>query len=353
MKPLVPEDIDAGYHVAAEGRAWHRAIAASALGALRHSDPARILKDAWPRDERAALILRGAVNPTTTADFPVANITDAFRSLAPGSAALALFERGLKLDLTGLNSIRVPGIAAWPSQAVFVAEGAAGPSIQWRFGGAVVGPTKKILILAAATGELEAANPLTTSAVVGRVLADATNKSIDMVAFGTAPADDVQPPGLLNGVVPIPAAGPGLDEMAAMAEDLGALIGAVGEASIDPTDAVFVCSPREAMIIKSKVGPRFDNPILTTLGLPAKAVACFAPAAIASGYQGGPQIETSHQAVYHAEAATPEEIVDAGGALAVPTISTFQSDVISIKVRGRAAWAVTPGGAQVIQNVNW
>jgi hypothetical protein len=39
-----------------------------------------------------------------------------------------------------------------------------------------------------------------------------------------------------------------------MAEDLGALTGAMGLASIDTTGAAFVCSPREATIIKTKGG---------------------------------------------------------------------------------------------------
>jgi hypothetical protein len=341
---------DPGGLLQAESRSWHRAIAASALGVAQRGDPAKILKQAWPHDERAAVILRGAVGPTPVPDFPALNIAEAFRSLAPGSAALALFERGLKLDLTGLNSIRVPNIASWPAQPVFVAEGAPGPSVQWRFGGAVVGPTRKILVLAATSRELEDATPETASAVIGRVLADATNKSIDMVAFGTAPADAVQPSGLLYGVPPIPASPAGSD---AMADDLGNLVGAIGDASVDPTGAVFVCSPREATIIKTRVGPKFDSPVLSTLGLPAKTVACFAPAAVASGYQEAPQIETSHQAVYHAEGTSPAEIVDTGGALAAPTLSTFQTDVISIKVRGSAAWAVAPGGAQVVNDVNW
>ena len=225
--------------------------------------------------------------------------------------------------------------------------------MQWPFGGAVVGPTKKILVLAATSSELEDATPETASAVIGRVLADATNKSIDMVAFGTAPADAVQPSGLLYGVPPTPASPAGSDAMTAMANDLGNLVGAIGDASIDPTGAVFVCSPREATIIKTRASARFDAPVLSTLGLPAKTVACFAPAAVASGYQEAPQIETSHQAVYHAEATSPAEIVDTGGAFAAPTLSTFQTDVISIKVRARTAWAVTPGGAQVVQNINW
>ena len=36
-----------------------------------------------------------------------------------------------------------------------------------------------------------------------------------------------------------------------------------------------------------------------------------------------------------------------------PTKSMWQTDIISIKVRANAAWAVMPGGAAVITAVNW
>jgi len=47
------------------------------------------------------------------------------------------------------------------------------------------------------------------------------------------------------------------------------------------------------------------------------------------------------------------DIVGPDGAIALPTKTAFQTDLISIRVRARAAWAVTPGGAQVINSVNW
>jgi hypothetical protein len=124
-----------------------------------------------------------------------------------------------------------------------------------------------------------------------------------------------------------------------MAEDLGALTGAIGAAGIDTTNTVFVCSSREATIIKTKVGPKFDYPVLSTLGLPTKTVACFASAAVASGYQDAPQIETSKTATIDFEDINPVD-VSPDGALALPTKSAFQTDLISIRVRARAAWAV-------------
>ena len=346
-RALVPEDLQNGQR---ERRSWHRVVAASALATLKRSNPADVLKSAWPTDQRAALILRAAQSPTSTDDFPAFDETGLFQSLAPSSAALRLFELGLKLDLSGINTIRIPNIATWEPQPIFVAEGAPGPTVQWGLGRTTLGPTRKILIMAATTDELENATPETASAIIGRLLADATNKSIDTIAFGTAAADDAQPAGLLHGVTPLPAAAAGPD---AMSEDLGALTGAIGAAGIDTTGAVFVCSPREATIIKSKVGPKFDHPVLSTLGLPAKSVACFAPAAVASGYQDAPQIETSKTATVHFEDGSPADIVGPEGALAFPTKAAFQTDLISIRVRARAAWAVTPGGAQIISNVTW
>lgn len=181
-------------------------------------------------------------------------------------------------------------------------------------------------------------------------MSDVASRSIDLTAFGTGPGDAASPSGLLHGVTVIPAAAAGPD---AMSEDLGALIGAIANAGIDPTGAVFVCSSREAAILKARVGPKFDYPILPTLGLQAKTVAAFAPAAIASGYQDHPQVEASRSGVVHYDDSDPSPIVAPDGAAAWPTFSAYQSNLISIRLRARAAWACQQGGAQVIQSVNW
>jgi hypothetical protein len=347
-RALVPEDFQRDVQL--ERRSWHRVVTACALARAQRSDPETIMMAAWPSDQRAALILRAAQSSTATDDFPAFDRTGLFQSLAPSSAALQLFERGLQLDLAGITTIRIPNFGTLPPAPIFVGEGKPAPNVHWTFDATVLGPARKVLILAAVTGELEAATPESASALVGRILADASNKSIDAVAFGAAAADENQPAGLLRGVAPIAASAASPD---AMAEDLSALIGAIGATGIDSSGAVFVCSPREATIIKIKVGPKFDHPVLSTLGLPAKTVACFAPAAVASGYEDAPQIETSKTATVHFEDASPADIVGLDGTIAVPTKSAFQTHLISIRVRARAAWAVTPGGAQVINNVNW
>ena len=213
-----------------------------------------------------------------------------------------------------------------------------------------MGPVKKILMLSAVTEELENSTPETASAVIGRVLADVANRGIDAAAFGNAAADAAKPAGLLYGVTPIVAtAGGGTD---AMVDDLGNLIGAIGAAGIDTSGVVFVAGPKEATMIKIKVGPKFDYQIFsTTLGLAAGSVACFAPAGVASGYQGAPTIETRKPPTLHFEDTTPLDI--SGGSVAAPVKSIFQSGLISIRVRANVAWAVTTGAAQVITAVTW
>jgi hypothetical protein len=331
-----------------ERRSWHRAIAAKVLATNRWGDPAKIAKAAWPSDERALMIAKGAVTPTTSAMLWSYNPVVAYRSLAPSSAALALFQYGMMLDLTGATTIRIPAIVPGVLP-VFVGEGMPGPVVKRSLSSTILGPVRKILLFATATGELENCTPETASAVIGRILADAAERSIDATAFGTTTDDGVTPTGLLHGVTPTAAATAGPD---AMAEDLGALTGAIGAAGIDPNGAVFVCGPREATIIKTKASLRLDNLILTTLGLPAKSVACFAPAGIVSGYQDDPTIEIRPEGVLHYEDTTPADIGTAGG-VAAPTKSAFQTNLLAIKVRGNCAWVAANGAAQVITAVNW
>ena len=237
-----------------------------------------------------------------------------------------------------------------PVQPVFVEEGKPAPNVQWNFAAStVLGPVRKILMLAAVTEELENCTPEAASAVIGRVLADVANRGIDTAAFGTGAADTVKPAGLLHNVTPIAAATAGVD---AMTNDLGNLAGAIGATGIDASNVVYVAGPREAQIIKAKVGAKFNSTVLMTLGLPAKSVAAFAPEGVFSGYQDAPMIETRKSAAYHFDDTTPLDI-STGTTVAAPVKSLFQSGLIGIKVRANCAWAVATGAAQVIAAVNW
>jgi hypothetical protein len=333
-----------------EAQSIRRAIAAKAIAIRQRSTPEKILRQNWPRDEGAATILRSAVTPTKLGDYPSTDVIVTLRSLAPGSAALKLFTKSVQIDLKGVNTVRIPNLAALPVKPVFVAEGAPAPAVQFTTAASTLGPVKKILVLSGVSHELFDASAETAANVVGRILADASNAAIDKTAFDANPADAARPAGLLNGVAPIPPAAAG---NGAMIEDLSNLVSAMGSQGVDPSDAVFVASPKQAMTIMLSSGPNFQNSVLMSLGLPAKTVCAFAPAGAYSGSQDAPVIETAEELAIHREDTSPQEIVSTGGVPAVPTSGFFQQDIIAIRVRAWCSWAVAPGAAQFVQNVNW
>ena len=137
-----------------------------------------------------------------------------------------------------------------------------------------------------------------------------------------------------------------------MANDLAALIEAIGSANIDVSDVTFVCRAREAALIKFYAGPKFDYEILPTNGLPPKSIMAVAPAALFVGFDGSPVIEVGKEAAYHFSD-TPADVVDGTGVLAAPTKSLWQSDILAIRLRAQCAWNIAPSGAAVIDGVTW
>jgi hypothetical protein len=129
-----------------------------------------------------------------TGDFPPLDVIGLFRSLATSSAAIQLLSRGRLVDLAGMTSVAVPS-SAGVRDAPFVAEGEPGPVVNLDFGTCKVGPTRKVLIMAAASAELENASPQGAINIVGAILSDAVGKSLDVAAFGGAAASAKRRPG--------------------------------------------------------------------------------------------------------------------------------------------------------------
>lgn len=335
-----------------EQRSLHRALTAIVLtGPSSQIGPEQFVNRSWPDDHQAIRITKAVSGPasTSTATALQLSAVGVFRSLAPTSAALALFDKGLTVDLRGLSSVRIPSITTALPPAAFVGEGLAAPAINPILTSNTIGPVKKLSIIAAVSEELETAGPELASVVIGKILGDISMKTIDSVAFGSQATDGITPQGLLYGVTPITAAAAGPP---AMSEDLGALAAAIAAANIDPAGVVYVCSAREAQVLKAAVGPKFDSPVLQSLGMPDKSIACFAPAAVLSGFSDLPTVETTKDALINfADPAT--DVVSSGGTLGAPSYSVFQMGIIAVKIRGFAAWTVVPGGAQLIANVNW
>jgi len=333
-------------------RSLVRACTAMALAGPTRSASA-VLKSAWPNDDAASLILRAAVSPTLTSNYPTFQAASVLPNLAPQSAAIRLFNASMVLDMAGVNTVRVPHAVTVPGP-IFVPEGAPAPTVQISLAATDVGPVRKILILAAVSSELENATPETASAVIGRVLSNAATKSLDSVAFGSAAADSAKPAGLLNGTPTLTAStATGVE---AIAEDIGAMAAAMAAAGVDPEGMILVAAPQQAVALKLLAGPKFDNPVFGTTALADGTVAAFAQGAVAAAFDGSPTVEASKEAVVHFEDTTPLAIGTPGSpnTVAAPTRSAFQQDMLIIRVRAKATWAViAPGGAQQITGVKW
>jgi len=337
---------------------WHRqnrrslvrSITAQTLASLRgERKPADILERAWGDDHVAQILLRAATTPTSTASFPAAEGLAGLVLLAPSSAALRLFETQLRLTLGQNSTVRVPSVAT-PPVAAFVPELSPGPVLQGALAATPLGPTKKILILAAITEELQQASGDTAATIIGNILGASAAKSIDATAFDANAGDDTRPPGLLHGVVPLAATaatGPG-GKVDAIVDDLGNIVAAMTAANVDPEGFVICASPREAVTLRLLAGPRFDNEIFGTTGLPDKTIAAFARGGVASDFEGTPAVEVAKSpAIVFAN--------PAGAAVGTaPTKSLYQEASIGLKLRQRGCWIVsTPGAVQTIANVSW
>lgn len=135
-----------------------------------------------------------------------------------------------------------------------------------------------------------------------------------------------------------------------VADDLGALAGAIGAAGINPDDMVIVTTL--AMKLRVLVSSsKLDNLVLSSPALAAGTVVGIVPGGLATGFRGTVQIESSRETLIHFESAEPEPIVE--DTMASPVRNAFQQDLTVLKVRARCAWTVQPGAVAVITGADW
>jgi hypothetical protein len=336
-----------------------RAITSVALSGDQSAE--KILARAWPNDHQALMVVeasererlgKAAVTPATLASsgFPAAVSVDVLPSLAPMSAAVRLFARCMQINLDRKNQVSVPrGVPGMTP--IFIGEGKPVPVVRLSFTSGMIGPARKILVSTAISNELDEAGPEAASDVIGRLLAEATTRSLDGVVFDSNADDGIRPAGLLHGLAAQPASTS--TGLAAIAADLASLAGAIGDAAVDAADMVIVANPRQAIQLKLLSGPKFDYPVFDTPMVPAKRIVAVAPLAVASAYSGVPTIEKKLNPAVHFEDTNPKLIVDAAGNAAAPVLSGFQSGMISIRVRCWGAWSVVAPGVAYCDNVNW
>jgi hypothetical protein len=351
MSSPIPLRADPAALARAERRSLVRAITAMALASRPTSPTADKLVKAWD-DPMAERILKSAQHATGTADFPQLQAIRVLPSLAPSSAASQLLALATTLDLSGVGTIKIPTIPPTTQTPVsWIGEDKPAPVIALSLGSVILGPTKKLLVLAAVSGEMAAASAANAETIVGRALEIAAGRALDSTLFSNAAATAVAPAGLLSGMTPLTASTS--KGAAGLAADLGALTGAIGAAGIATGDVVFVTTPDLQTRIRVLVGPAFANTVLSSPLLAAKSVVAVAPAALACGYEGSVEIDVSSATTIHMEDTAPADIVSTGGTPAYPTRSAFQDFFSVIRARCRAAYVVVSGGISLLAGADW
>jgi hypothetical protein len=248
------------------------------------------------------MLVRATVGPTSTLSGTAADLLAtgfAFFSYLPQSAAVALFQRALRLDFDGVHQFSIPTVTSAPAP-IFVADENPFIVVQETIAPTVVGPTHKMVVGAVLTNEAQMATPETAAAIIGRSLSAKAASSLDAVVFDSNAASSSRDAGLLQGLSSEGAtAGGGVTAMvgdiAKIADKLaGAGTGANGE------EIMWFAGTPAAVKLRALAGPMFTYPVIGTSGLADDMLVGVLPSGIASGYSGLPTID-SDQAVLHME----------------------------------------------------
>jgi hypothetical protein len=126
-------------------RSFNRYATAAVLGEMRKTAADAILRETWPDDSRAGLMLRSPVEVLKQSAIPGNAVIQLMR-LAPRSSVAQFAELVTKVDLSGVAAFSVP-LPTNFAVARFIAEGAEIPAVMGSFSGMAVGPVRKLALI--------------------------------------------------------------------------------------------------------------------------------------------------------------------------------------------------------------
>jgi hypothetical protein len=341
-KPFLPSD-------RRPGLVFERSILASIRATLdpQQSGAEAIAKRLWPNDKATPLLLRAAINPTSTTNasaLAVDTAADFVGALAPISAAAKLIALGMRVSLDGINSVSIPRRQGGkPATAVgWVTQGAPIPVKQYTLDHATLGPTCKLALLVGVTREL--AEYADGDSVIMTLVREDLAASLDASIFSNAAAvAGTRPAGLFVGATVIGGAAAGAD---AMATDLEKLAGAVLDAG--GSEVVFIASPKQAAAIQLRMLTPNPPRVWSCPALPAGTIAAVEPSAFVSAFGPVPKIRASKEATPQFDTNPTPDVI------AAPMRSAWQTDTIIIRAILDATWCMRATGmVSVIVDAHW
>ncbi len=300
-------------------------------------------------------LTRAASAPATIGDPAWAGaalrdlVGDLLQDTTTLSAAANLMQRGLKVSLDGIASLRIPGRLADPSlAAAWLVEGAPSPM---RSPPLSAGPTltpKKIGVLSAYTAEQAASSSI--DVFVRQALVEATGLALDAAMFSSNP-DGASPPGILTNAVSVTASTSGAGW--ALSSDLGSLVEGLSSVG-GGAEPIIVAAPHQFASMHTWLSETTKfYPVFASTALPAGTVIAVERSSFVSSYDAVPEFSASLGATVHMESSAPTDLVVSGVA-ATPTKSFFQTDVIGLKMVLRAAWGLRNSQhVAIVEGVSW
>jgi hypothetical protein len=342
-RPFLPSDRK-------PGQVFERATLAAVRAAI---DPEklgaeRIAKKLWPADTDTQMVLRAAVNPSDTANAASLSINtagDFVASLVPSSAAARLIDAGLRLSLSGINTLSIPRRQGHKpaSDIKWVSLGSPIPVKQYTLDSVTLGPTCKLPIMVGLSREL--ATFANGDEVIMTLVREDIAASLDASVFSNAAAvAGTRPAGLFYGLTPI-IGEPTLSD--AMLIDMGKLSGAISNAG-GSGDYVYVMSPRQYGYAQLRLLVPRPPTIWPCASLPNGTVCCIDVGAFASAFGPTPRITSSTEATIVFDDTNPGTPTSTG-----PTRSAWQTDMIVIRAILDASWCMRANMVSVITDAHW
>jgi hypothetical protein len=333
----------------AAAREWRTAFvqraAIKALIEVNNKSEADVLQD-WSNDPTAKLARRSAVQPLKTSDLPGSNII-AFKALAPNSPAVAVLAAGEQFDLTGINQVEFPLMQSFTS-ADWVAPGDPIKVGQGVFSSMTLGPMCALKMIVGLSSALETASAGQASSIIERAVEIAIGRGLAAKLFSTDPAvPGLSPAGLLLNAAAVVGS-------ANMSVDLGALVGKISAAGLDPERIIFIAAAEQANSIKVAAGSSFNHRVIGANLTPGTVIAVSAAGLAVSG-GGEPRVDISKFADLHMEDTAPAHIGTAGvpPTVAAPSINLFQTAVYGLRVVASVCWVAASGSVAVATGCSW
>jgi len=337
-----------------------RAMTVRALASLWRDNAANVSARLYPNDDGLLqLITRASSAPATTfttgwaAELYAKFVGDTVAALGAASGAADVLRNALVLDWNGYGTISAPGFVASASNSGFVKEGDPIPVRQLTTGTATLNPYKLATIAALTREMIESSN---AEALISDCLIRSTGLALDAAFFdNNAAVANTRPAGIRNGISTLTPSN-NSDPFAAVAEDVSALLNAVGAVGgngpfILVGNAGRIASLNLRFVTRSAaVGGGSSNVIPVASSAVGNDLIAIAPKGIVAALSADPEIETSNAAALVMQ---DSGTIGTPGTTPGPERSLYQTESIAIKCRWPVSWALRDSRAVAWTTPGW